>query len=218
MKLTARKSACLVLPNPRLVPRLARHYRGQGLDYLDLKAAGRLSLVEAAVSYKPSFGIGFRPYAVREIKRTLARSVKEAEAQACISAPRLIDVGPEQHAINRERLAARLMDKEHGVNSRLIPSVAETAKIVAAFGRPDAQCVSGLNETIRNIIMYLTRKLMPRLSHDEIGAPFQLRHSVVVKGIDSVGARCRWFPAFRSYIQGLLQTCGAWKEMGSTKD
>ena len=203
MKLSERKINRLVLPNLPLVPRLAQRYRGQGRELSELRAVGNLVLMEAALTYRPGCRTNFRQYAAREIRKTLAHGVREARAHADLSVPSLIDVGPEQHAIDRERLMMRFAGREQRFKQPL-PSTAETAKFVAVYGRPGPQRISGLSEEVRDIIMYLARKLMPHLRHEEIGAPFQLRHSVVVVAIESVAGRCVKDAGFKAYIQGLL--------------
>ena len=219
MRLSNRKINKLVLPNLQLVPRLAQRYRGKGRELSELRAVGNLVLMEAALTYRPGCRTNFREYATREIRKTLVYGVREARAQADLSVPGRSEVGPEQYAIDRERLMMRFAGREPRFKQPL-PSASETAKFVAVYGRPGPQRISGLSEEIKDIIMYLARKLKPHLSHEEIGAPFRLQRSAVVVGIESVAGRCAKDAGFKAYIQGLLQACGNLErvEQISTKD
>jgi RNA polymerase primary sigma factor len=68
----------LVSANLRLVVKLALHYRGQGVDLLDLIAEGNLGLFRAVERFDPDMQTRFSTYAAYWVKQAIRRAVVNA--------------------------------------------------------------------------------------------------------------------------------------------
>jgi RNA polymerase primary sigma factor len=65
----------LVRCNLRLVVSIARRYRGQSLEFVDLVQEGNLGLMRAARGFDASFGTKFSTYATWWIKQSIGRAI-----------------------------------------------------------------------------------------------------------------------------------------------
>ena len=117
----ARETGELVAPRFNLPVRLARRYARSDYDFSEVVAEGRLGLMEAALSYRPSFHNKFETYAARRIKQTLPRRVRELGGPPAAGEARGEPRDPEQSAIDRE-----LLVKLERKNRQLTPRELET--------------------------------------------------------------------------------------------
>ena len=71
----ARAKAAFTTANLRLVASIAKRYRGQGLDFLDLLQEGVLGLIRAVEKFEWSFGYKFSTYATWWIRQSVQRGI-----------------------------------------------------------------------------------------------------------------------------------------------
>jgi RNA polymerase primary sigma factor len=70
-----RAKANFISANLRLVASIAKRYRGQGLDYLDLLQEGVLGLIRAVEKFEWRFGYKFSTYATWWIRQSVQRAI-----------------------------------------------------------------------------------------------------------------------------------------------